>query len=122
MRIAWCFVLVACSSTPDDDFPAPSADEGLQLNYYATAAPGEELWKCKVLDLDTDDWLNIHRVESIQNDSMHHMDLMAVALSTPELGPGDYDCGPLYDMYPSLMDEGVNIYASQQPSQVVQLP
>lgn len=117
-------ILIGCGSTSDDNdlLPPPAKGEGIQLSYSAVAQPGEEIWKCNVSDLPTDKYLDVNRVESVQNDSVHHMDLMAIALAAPNLAPGEYDCAPLYAQYPSLMDQAVTLYASQQATQQVQLP
>jgi hypothetical protein len=125
MRIAvlWLGLTAACtSSTEDDILPPPAEGEGIQLSYSAVAAPGTEIWKCNVTDLPSSEWLDVNRVESVQNDAVHHMDLMAVALAAPELQPGEYNCADLYAQYPKLMDEGILIYASQQAQQHIQLP
>ena len=125
MRIAvlWLGLTAACTSSTDDDLlPPPAQGEGIQLSYSAVAAPGTEIWKCNVTDLPSSEWLDVNRVESVQNDSVHHMDLMAVALAAPDLQPGEYNCADLYAQYPKLMDEGILIYASQQAQQHIQLP
>ncbi|HEY5920339.1 MAG TPA: hypothetical protein VIV11_01655 [Kofleriaceae bacterium] len=126
MRIVvmfWLGLTAACGAEADDDnFPPPAAGEGIQLSYSAVAEPGSELWKCNVTDLASTEWLAVNRVESVQNDSVHHMDLMAVALAAPDLQPGEYDCADVYAQYPRLMDDGILIYASQQAEQHIQLP
>ncbi|MDX2090403.1 MAG: hypothetical protein SFX73_21275 [Kofleriaceae bacterium] len=111
-------MIAACSE------PQPSAKEGdrVELEYRFTVQPGEEAWRCKVSDLPTSTWLNVNHVESVQNDTMHHMDLMAIALAAPDLQPGEYDCGELYAQYPALMDDGVTFYASQRATQEITLP
>jgi hypothetical protein len=113
---------IACSSEPADPFPAPAEGEGIQLSYSAVAEPGTEIWKCNVSDLPSKGYLEVNRVESIQNDSVHHMDLMAIALAAPDLQPGEYDCADVYRDYPRLMDDGIMIYASQQAEQQILLP
>lgn len=110
------------SSTEDDLLPAPAKGEGIQLSYKTVAAPGEEVWKCNVSDLPTTGYLDVNHVESVQNDSVHHMDLMAIALAAPDLAPGEYDCADIYAQYPALMDQGILIYASQQAQQEIVLP
>lgn len=120
--------LTACGSTdsagvdPDDPLPPPKPEEGIQVSYRVTVPPGEEAWKCNVTDLPSDKWLSVNHVESVQNDAMHHMDLIAVALAAPDLQPGEYDCAELYAKYPGLMDNGIIIYASQQAEQEIVLP
>jgi hypothetical protein len=126
MRIAvafWLGLTVACSDSAEDDIlPPPPEGEGVQLSYSAVAPAGKEIWKCNVTDLPSASWLNVNRVESVQNDAVHHMDLMAVALAAPDLQPGEYDCADVYAQYPKLMDDGILIYASQQATQHIQLP
>lgn len=118
--------LAACGGDPaidpNDPLPPPRPGEGVQLAYQIEVAPGTEAWKCNVTDLPTDKWLSVNHVESVQNDSMHHMDLMAVAIAAPELEPGEYDCDDVYARYPRLMDDGIMIYAAQQARQEIVLP
>ena len=102
--------------------PPPAPGEGIQLSYSAVAEAGTEIWKCNVTDLASTEWLDVNHVESVQNDSVHHMDLMAVALAAPELQPGEYDCADVYAQYPKLMDEGILIYASQRAEQEIKMP
>lgn len=121
--VFWLGLTVACgSSTEDDILPPPAPGEGVQLSYSAVADAGTEIWKCNVTDLPSASWLNVNHVESVQNDSVHHMDLMAVALAAPDLQPGEYDCADVYAQYPALMDDGILIYASQQAEQEIRLP
>lgn len=121
--ILWLGLTAACTSSTDDDIlPPPPKDQGIQISYSAEAAPGTEIWKCNVSDLPSNTYLDVNRVESVQNDSVHHMDLMAIALAAPDLPPGEYDCADVYARYPKLMDEGILIYASQQANQHIQLP
>jgi len=126
MRIAVTFLLgltVACGATTADDIlPPPRAGEGIQISYSAVAKAGTEIWKCNVSDLPTMGFFDVNRVESVQNESVHHMDLMAIALAAPDLQPGEYDCADVYAQYPRLMDDGILIYASQQAEQQIQLP
>lgn len=119
----WLGLTAACSSSTDDDIlPPPAEGEGIQLSYSVVADPGTEVWKCNVTDLPSTTYLDVNHVESVQNDFMHHMDLMAVALAAPQLQPGEYDCADVYAQYPALMDEGILIYASQQAEQQITLP
>ncbi|MFN0245664.1 MAG: hypothetical protein ACKV2T_02075 [Kofleriaceae bacterium] len=105
-----------------DPLPPPPKGEGIQVAFSATAAPGEEVWKCNVTDLPNPGYLEVNHVKSVQNDTMHHMDLMAIALAAPNLAIGEYDCAPLYEEYPSLMEDGITIYAAQQAEQQITLP
>jgi hypothetical protein len=111
-------ILTSCAG----DDPEPAAEESIEISFSVTAAPGEEIWKCNVTDLPTDTYFNVNRVVSSQNEAVHHMDLMAVALAAPDLQPGSYDCDELYRQYPRLMDDGIIIYASQQAEQQILLP
>lgn len=77
---------------------------------------------CRVLDLPTKRFFPVNHAESVQNDGMHHMDLIATALATSQLEPGDYDCRDVYAQYPNLMEDGIIIYASQQKEQEIVLP
>jgi hypothetical protein len=113
-------VLGACGDP--DPFPPPAAGEGIQVSYAIQVEPGTEAWRCNVIDLPSDKWLSVNHVESVQNDAMHHMDLMATVFAAPELGIGEYDCAEVYAQYPALMDDGLLIYASQQASQQIVLP
>ena len=118
-------VLAACGTDgaeSDDLLPPPAEGKGIQLSYEAVAQPGEEIWKCNVTDLPTAKYLEVNHVESVQNDGVHHMDLMAIALAAPNLDPGEYDCDALYKQYPELMDKGILIYAAQQAQQQITLP
>ncbi len=130
MRTPAClFTLVGLVSSACGNDEWRSADDGperagasLQLEHRILVNPGEEAWSCKVSTLPTTDWTHINAVDSVQNDSMHHMDLMAIQLAAPDLLPGEYDCNDVYARYPALMDNGITIYASQQAEQAVLLP
>lgn len=127
-RIAFVLLLTACSSDPvdppvdDSELSPPASGEGIQLEHRVIVEPGQEVWSCRVSQLDSDDAMFINHVESVQNDAMHHMDLMAIALAAPDLAPGDYGCNEVYAQYPQLMDQGITVYASQQSAQEVVLP
>jgi len=136
LRVAWqmlgvramrsvlvLLVVSGCSSSSGEDvLPAPDPRDGIQVAYAIEVAPGAEAWKCNVLDLPTDKWMSVNHVESVQNASMHHMDLIAIALAAPDLPPGEYDCADVYAQYPRLMDDGIIVYASQQATQQITLP
>lgn len=124
-----CFVLVvlsACGSSgrfdPNDPLPPPADGEGLQIAMEVLVPSGEEVWKCNVFDLPTKKFFPINRAESVQNDGMHHMDLIATAFGAPEIEPGEYECSDVYAQFPGLMDNGVIVYASQQAEQEILLP
>jgi hypothetical protein len=119
--------LVACGAEspgidPDDPLPPPPEGVGIQFAYEVDVGPGEEVWKCNVSELPSKKFFPVNHAESVQNDSMHHMDLIATAFGAPELEPGEYDCKDIYDQYPGLMDSGVIVYASQQAEQQILLP
>jgi hypothetical protein len=122
----FAYVVTGCGTdaTPvnDDPFPPPKDGEGIQIAMSVMTPPGTEVWKCRVLDLPFDRFTNVNRVESVQNDGTHHMDLTAIALAAPDLEPGDYDCNDIYAQYPALMDSGIIVYAAQQAEQHIQLP
>jgi hypothetical protein len=103
---------------PDDASELPV----FQLSARTTAAPGTELWMCKVDRMENDQWAMVNRVESVQNAGMHHMDIMALAFANVVLEPGIYDCDEIYERHPELMERGLILYGAQQPDQVVQLP
>lgn len=125
-RTALLFALAAAcgSSEPSDDSPlAPPAEgEGFQLSFEAVAPPGSEIWLCQISELPEGGFTPVNVAESVQNDGMHHMDIMALTLTGVSLEPGVYDCAELYDTYSSLMDSGIFLYASQKPEQSIQLP
>jgi hypothetical protein len=64
----------------------------------------------------------VNRVESLQSDGMHHMDIMALLFTGLDLPVGEYACADLYATYQELMDKGLFLYASQQAEQTIQLP
>jgi hypothetical protein len=129
------FALLACSSTPDggssggagspaspDALAPPPKDQGFQLAAQTKAEPGEEIWKCFISDLPTSTFYDVNHVESVQNESMHHMDIAGLLFTGVDLDPGEYDCAPLYEKYPALMEEGLTIYAAQHGKQEIKLP
>lgn len=108
-------------------FAPPDPSEGFQVGMTVTAAPGEEVWKCLVMDaLPWDDrFAYINRGEHKQNPAMHHMDLMSLAFVGLEQEPGMYDCDELYAdpvQAEKLMDDGLILYAGQQGEDSVTLP
>lgn len=135
-----CFAacLLACSSSdptgmtsggsgggsplPVDDLAPPAKTEGFQIAAKTTAAPGAEIWKCFITDLPTTTFTNVNHVESVQNDAMHHMDITALTFTGLNLDVGEYDCAPLYEAHPTLMEDGLTIYAAQQARQDITLP
>jgi hypothetical protein len=127
-RLACLVIVAACGSTeslevdPNDPLPPPPDGVGVQVATEIEVQPGEEIWLCRVLDLPNERFFPINHAESVQNDGMHHMDLIATALATSDLEPGDYDCEDVYAQYPNLMEDGIIIYASQQKEQEIVLP
>ncbi|MBA2543179.1 MAG: hypothetical protein H0V17_26290 [Deltaproteobacteria bacterium] len=120
-------ILTACGADgpavdPNDPLPPPSEEDGIQIAYQVDVQPGEEVWKCNVFDLPSPRFFPINHAESVQNDAMHHMDLIATAFGAPDIEPGEYDCKDVYAQFPKLMDDGVIIYASQQAEQQILLP
>jgi hypothetical protein len=126
-RLAYLLALTACGSSgpavdPNDPLPPPPADEGIQIAYEVEVQPGQEVWKCNVFDLPSDRFFPVNHAESVQNASMHHMDLIATAFGAPEIQTGELDCKDVYEQFPGLMDDGVIVYASQQAQQEILLP
>ena len=109
-------------SDPDDPFPAPAEGDGIQISYSAVAQPGTEIWKCNVTDLPSKGYLDVNRVESIQNDSVHHMDLMAIQLAAPDLAARRVRLRRPLQAVPGADGQGILIYASQQAEQQILLP
>ncbi len=106
-------------------FTPPAAGEGFQVGMTVTAPAGQEVWACLVLEgLPVDDqFAFINHVEHKQTDFVHHMDLMALAFTSTDFEPGQYDCKDLYaENSQTIMDEGVILYASQNAGEKVQLP
>ena len=126
--LALVVMVAACGGTsepgvdPDDPLPPPAEDEGIQIAFEVDVQPGEEIWLCRVFDLPSKRFFPINHAVSIQNDGMHHMDLIATGLATSKIQPGDYDCKDVYAQFPNLMDEGIIVYASQQSEQEILLP
>jgi hypothetical protein len=103
--------------------PAPGA--GFQVGMSSMAPAGRELWRCLVMDgLPVDDsFVYINSGESLQNPFVHHMDLMALALTGVDFAPGEYDCSELYGEHSeALMDKGIILYASQIERDTISLP
>lgn len=129
MLMALCFASAACSgadATPAETaaiLAPPPEGEGFQIAMEVTAPPSTEIWKCKIAALPaTQGLFAANEVSSKQNDAMHHMDIMALALTPIDYAPGEYDCQEIYDNNPVLMEEGIFLYASQQGEQHITLP
>lgn len=118
--------VVACvddrgPATAPDPMAAPPLEEGIQMRFETTAPAGEEIWKCSVYRTP-DVWPMINRVESFQNEGVHHMDIMALDFAMVKLEPGVYDCADLYAKHERLMEDGLILFAAQSAEQVIQLP
>ncbi len=105
-----------------EDLPAPDPADGFQMGIDTVAAPGEEIWTCYVADLPLDGLVAVNKVESIQTQGVHHMDVMALGLLGLPIDPGTYECGDLYDTYASMMEDGIFLFATQNESEALQLP
>lgn len=87
------------------------------------AEPGQEIWRCLVTKLpEWEGFRAVNRVASLQTDGVHHMNVMALALSGVSLERGMHDCRDLYTGHPELMENGVYIYASQVAESEILLP
>ncbi len=127
--VALSLVLVACTSEPPPSTPAgpqrlapPPAGAGQQLRMEATAPAFSEIWLCEVKAFPGEGMQYVNRVESLQSNAMHHMDVMALAFTDLAIEPGTYDCAALYEEHTQLMEEGMIIYGAQAAEQNVVLP
>jgi hypothetical protein len=111
---------VAACGPPPDPLPPPAPEEGFQISMQAHAPAGQEVWRCKVEILATDQLFEVNRARHVQSPGMHHMDVMVI-LENLGLQPGEYDCKTLYDQQPKLMEQ-IIIYASQKGEDTIQLP
>jgi hypothetical protein len=117
-----CVIFAAgCTAPPAEMLAPPEPDQGFQLAMDVDAEPGEETWKCQILTLDVQDLQNVNRVKHVQSNAVHHMDVMVILNSGMNKPPGTYDCGPLYEQFPKLMEETI-LYASQIANDEIQLP
>ncbi len=108
-----------------DELPPPPLAEGFQMGIDTVAPAGGEIWKCAVADLPTPPgpFTPVNRVHALQSPGVHHMDVMALGLlAGVDLEPGMYDCDELYETYPSMMEEGIFIFATQNEEEVLELP
>jgi hypothetical protein len=88
----------------------------------AEAPAFSEIWYCDVKEFPGEGLQNVHAVDSLQSDSMHHMDVMALAFTGIDLEPGRYDCDELYAEHAELMENGMIIYGAQAAEQQIELP
>lgn len=102
----------------------PAEGNGFQIGMELEVPGGTEVWKCKIDKLPEvqGGFFLINQAASKQSDSVHHMDVMALALTPIDRGPGVYDCDEIYADNPILMEEGIFLYASQVADQEIQLP
>lgn len=115
-------LLAACTGTSTQDtsedgttfLEPPATEDGFQLKMTATAPPYEEVWKCAVYPLPTDEYSPINWVEYQQNEGTHHMTLSTPGLFAPAgtIPYGDYDCADLYGDA-SLMEDQIMFFGGQ---------
>ncbi|HUQ05545.1 MAG TPA: hypothetical protein VM261_23745, partial [Kofleriaceae bacterium] len=117
-------VLSACAEPADsgDPLPPPAEGTGFQISMDVTVPPGEELWLCNVSRLPTQEYTAVNHVKSLQSVGMHHMDIMALVFAGVDIPEGTHECEGLYAQYPQLMEDGLILYAAQQPDQEITLP
>jgi hypothetical protein len=84
--------------------------------------PGSEAWRCKIGQISNETLAHVNRVESVQTEGMHHMDVMSLIFTGLDLPPGDYDCTELYEAHPELMQNGLTLFAAQAARSIVNLP
>src|SRR5262249_17752209 len=126
MRTTILFALLfsACGdapSTPPDPLPPPPPGQGFQIGIDAVAPAHTEIWKCRIMKWPLRDYSDIHVVEHLQSSAMHHMDVMVLLYSGLDKPEGDYDCKPLYEQYPKLMEETI-LYGAQAAQAHIELP
>lgn len=100
----------------------PAEGAGQQLRMEALAPAYSEIWLCEVKKFPGEGIQYVNAVDSLQSDTMHHMDVMALAFTDVDLEPGLYDCAALYEEHASLMEDGMIIYGAQAGEQNIQLP
>ena len=108
--------------TPED-LAVPPVTEGFQMGIDTVAPAGQEIWKCMVQDLPSEDaFVAVNRVEALQTTGVHHMDVMALGLLGLPIEPGVYECDDLYSTYPEMMEEGIFLFATQNSHETLTLP
>lgn len=132
IALAWIGLTLACSEPVPPRFdaveplPPPAADEGFQVSIHASAAPGQEIWKCEVIPFlpgEGEELFSfVNRVQSRQNAGVHHADLMTLFYTGLQIEPGQYDCADLYAEHTELMEEGMIVYGAQLADATIQLP
>jgi hypothetical protein len=128
LAIALLLTTTACTSDPEPSDPgptrlaAPAAGEGQQLAMEALAPAYSEIWLCEVKEFPGEGMQYVHSVESLQSNTMHHMDVMALAYADVDLELGVHDCNDLYAEHAELMEDGMIIYGAQAADQKILLP
>tara|TARA_Y100001934_G_scaffold94991_1_gene117190 strand:+ start:1474 stop:2484 length:1011 start_codon:yes stop_codon:yes gene_type:complete len=118
--LVFALALNACGAEKNEQnevyLEPPAEGKGLQLAFDYVAPPNEETWKCHVYELElpahyvADDWYaNVNRVESVQNEGMHHMTISVIDPFKEPVEPGWYDCE---DLYQDNMGSFIMIYGS----------
>jgi len=121
-RFFFVALLVAGCNGASDPLPPPPADQGFQMALDIDSPPASETWKCQIGPLPTTDVMHVHRVQHVQTAAVHHMDITVLLYSGAQtMPPGLYDCGPLYQQFPKLMEEQT-LYAAQSPEGDIVLP
>lgn len=127
LRVA-CVTLVALAACADDGagsddpLPPPPEGTGFQIAMSTTVPPGTEVWLCQVSRLPTPEYTAVNHVRSVQSEGMHHMDVMALVFAGVDVAEGVHECDALYREHPQLMEDGLILYAAQQPDQTITLP
>ena len=119
---------LAIISCGDDPPPAPLLEPpaegtGFQVSYETMAPPMTEIWKCNLQALPNSRVININEAESRITPGIHHQTLtLLLGLGDLEaLEPGEYDCRELYDAYPALMEDAIQLYGAQSAEQSIDL-
>lgn len=97
-------------------FVAPPPDQGFQLSMVYDAPPQAESLKCQVGKLPGIAVHQINKVLSRQNADVHHMAIIVMPFAEAVLPEGLFDCQDLYLEYPEVMESGIALFGSQNPS------
>ena len=122
--LALMFFFAACDdgpAAPPTPLPPPPAGQGFQIGIDTVAPAHSEIWKCRIMKWPLRDYSDIHSVEHLQSSAMHHMDVMVILYSGLDKPEGEYDCKPLYEQYPKLMEETI-LYGAQSSHARIDLP
>ena len=121
-RIFLVTLLAAGCNGASDPLPPPADGEGFQMAMDVDSPPATETWKCLIEQIPTTDVMRVHHVTHLQTAQVHHMDITVLLYSGAQtMPPGMYDCGPLYQQFPKLMEEQT-LYAAQSPNGDITLP